>query len=62
MLNASKAYAAIDGRDFITPEDIKYLAYPVLRHRIMLTPEKEIEGVGIEDVINQIVQSIEVPR
>jgi len=62
ILNSAKAYAAIDGRDFITPEDVKYLAYPVLRHRIMLTPEKEIEGVSIEDVINQIVQSIEVPR
>ena len=62
ILNASKAYAAIDGRDFITPEDIKFLAAPVLRHRIMLTPEKEIEGVGIEDVINQITQSVEVPR
>lgn len=62
ILNASKAYAAIDGRDFITPEDIKFLASPVLRHRIMLTPEKEIEGIGIEDVINQIVQSVEVPR
>ncbi|MCU0437009.1 MAG: MoxR family ATPase [Raineya sp.] len=62
LLNASKAYAAIDGRDFITPEDIKHLVYSVLRHRIMLTPEKEIEGVSIEDVINQIIQSIEVPR
>jgi MoxR-like ATPase len=62
LLNASKAYAAINGRDFITPEDIKFLASPILRHRIMLTPEKEIEGVGVEDVINQIVQSVEVPR
>jgi len=62
LLNASKAYAAINGRDFITPEDIKFLASPILRHRIMLTPEKEIEGVGVEDVVNQIVQSVEVPR
>lgn len=62
LLNASKAYAAIDGRDFISPEDIKHLVYPILRHRIMLTPEKEIEGVSIEDVINQIIQSVEVPR
>ncbi|MDX1905157.1 MAG: MoxR family ATPase [Thermonemataceae bacterium] len=62
MLNASKAYAALDGRDFITPEDIKFLAFPILRHRIMLSPEKEIEGVSVEDVINQIVQSVEVPR
>lgn len=62
LLNASKAYAAIDGRDFITPEDIKFLVDPVLRHRVILTPEKEIEGIGIEDVINQIVQSVKVPR
>jgi len=62
ILNASKAYAAIYGRDFITPEDIKFLAAPALRHRVMLTPEKEIEGIGVEDVINQITQSVEVPR
>ncbi|MBX2960988.1 MAG: MoxR family ATPase [Cyclobacteriaceae bacterium] len=62
LLNSSKAYAAINGRDFITPEDIKFVATPVLRHRIMLTPEKEMEGITADEVIQQIVEKVEVPR
>ena len=62
MVNAAKALAAIKGRDFVTPEDIIYVAAPVLRHRIMLTPDKEMEGASPDDVIAQIVQKIEVPR
>lgn len=62
ILNGSKAYAAMQGRDFITPEDIIYIAPAVLRHRITLSPEKEMEGVDTDDVITQIIQSIEVPR
>jgi MoxR-like ATPase len=62
IVNAAKAIAAIKGRDFVTPEDIIYVAAPVLRHRIMLTPEKEMEGVTPDDVVSQIVQKIEVPR
>lgn len=62
LLNASKAFAALDGRDFVTPEDIKFLVPHVLRHRIILTPEKEIEGISLEDVIHQILQAVEVPR
>ncbi|SDF33382.1 MoxR-like ATPase [Mucilaginibacter pineti] len=62
MINAAKALAAISGRDFVTPEDIIYVAAPVLRHRIMLTPDKEMEGVSPDDVIAQIIQKIEVPR
>jgi MoxR-like ATPase len=62
MINAAKALAAIRGRDFVTPEDIIYVAAPVLRHRIMLTPDKEMEGVSPDDVIAQIIQKIEVPR
>jgi len=62
IINASKAIAAIKGRDFITPDDIVYVASPVLRHRIMLTPDKEMEGVTPDDVIAQIIQKIEVPR
>jgi MoxR-like ATPase len=62
IVNAAKAIAAIKGRDFVTPEDIIYVATPVLRHRIMLTPEKEMEGVTPDDVVAQIVQKIEVPR
>ena len=62
IINAAKALAAIKGRDFVTPEDIIYVAVPVLRHRIMLTPDKEMEGVTPDDVIIQLIQKIEVPR
>ncbi|SFS29996.1 AAA family ATPase [Lutibacter maritimus] len=62
VLNASKAYAAINGRDFVIPEDIKKVISPVLRHRIILTPEREMEGMTADKVIEMIVQSVEVPR
>jgi len=62
IVNAAKAIAAIKGRDFVTPDDIIYVAAPVLRHRIMLTPDKEMEGVTPDDVIAQLIQKIEVPR
>ncbi len=62
LLQAAKANAAIAGRDFITPDDIVYAATPVLRHRIILTPEKEMEGVGEDEVISKVVHSIEIPR
>jgi MoxR-like ATPase len=62
LINAAKALAAIRGRDFVTPDDIIYVAAPVLRHRIMLTPDKEMEGVSPDDVVAQIIQKIEVPR
>jgi len=62
IINAAKAIAAIRGRDFITPDDIILVAAPVLRHRIMLTPDKEMEGLAPDDVIAQIIQKIEVPR
>lgn len=62
LLNGAKAMAAMRGRDFVTPEDIKDIAAPVLRHRIMLTPEKEMEGARTDDVILQIVDGIEIPR
>ncbi|MDB5155964.1 MAG: magnesium chelatase [Mucilaginibacter sp.] len=62
IVNAAKAIAAIKGRDFITPDDIILVAQPVLRHRIMLTPDKEMEGVTPDEVVTQIVQKIEVPR
>ncbi|UKJ08169.1 AAA family ATPase [Solitalea lacus] len=62
LLNASKALAAIRGRDFVTPEDIQELSYPVLRHRIILTPEKEMEGASADDIIKSIIQKLEVPR
>ena len=62
ILNGSKSYAAMQGRDFVTPEDIIYIAPAVLRHRLTLTPEKEMEGADTDEVITQIIQSIEVPR
>ena len=62
ILNSSKAYAAIQARDFVTPEDIKLVALPVLRHRIMLNPEKEMEGISTDEVVKQIIDKIEVPR
>ena len=62
IMNASKAIAAMRGRDFVTPEDILFVVPAVLRHRIMLTPEKEMEGVTNDEVIAQVLQNIEVPR
>jgi len=62
IINAAKANAAINGRDFVTPDDIILMSKPVLRHRIMLTPDKEMEGVTPDDIIGQIIQKIEVPR
>ena len=62
ILNGSKAFAAVNGRDFVTPEDIKFVALPVLRHRIMLTPDKEMEGITADEVVKQIIDKIEVPR
>jgi MoxR-like ATPase len=62
IVNAAKAMAAIKGRDFVTPDDIIQMAKPVLRHRIMLTPDKEMEGLSPDDIIGQIIQKTEVPR
>ncbi|GAB6009970.1 magnesium chelatase subunit I [Bacteroidia bacterium] len=62
ILNASKALAAIRGRDFITPDDIKEVAVPVLRHRILLTPEKEMDGTSTDTIICQLIDKAEVPR
>lgn len=62
LLAASKAFAAIRGRDFVTPEDIKEASFGVLRHRIIVSPEREMEGLTADEIIRQILESIEVPR
>jgi MoxR-like ATPase len=62
ILNASKAWAALSNRDFVTPEDVIKVVCPVLRHRISLTPEKEMDGVTADDIINDIVKQNEIPR
>jgi MoxR-like ATPase len=62
ILNAAKAFAAIKGRDFVTPDDIKDAAIPVLKHRVIITPEKEMEGIVAEEIIKDIINSVEIPR
>ena len=62
LLLCSKAYAALHGRDYIIPEDIKKMALPALRHRITLKPELEIEGAKPDDILSEILAKIKVPR
>ena len=62
LLLASRAAAAIAGRDFVTPDDIKAMALPVLEHRLILRPEFEIEGMAIAEVIQKVLQQVTVPR
>jgi MoxR-like ATPase len=62
ILRASKAMAAIQGRSFVTPDDVMQVAHPVLNHRIILTPEREMEGLEAEDIIKEITGQVEVPR
>jgi MoxR-like ATPase len=62
IMNASKTYAAMQGRDFVTPDDIRMITPHVLKHRIILTPEKEMEGKTPNDIINEIINSLEIPR
>jgi MoxR-like ATPase len=62
ILNAAKGFAALRGRDFVTPEDIKEAAVPVLQHRVMVTPEREMEGLTSVEIIRQIIESVEIPR
>lgn len=62
ILNAAKAIACIRGKDFVSPEDIRHVAAPVLRHRVVLTPEKEMEGITCDMVIQQLLDKLEIPR
>lgn len=62
VMNASKTFAAMEGRDFVIPEDIKKSLKPVLAHRLILSPDREMEGSTAENVIDMIVQSVEIPR
>ncbi|HEY8935232.1 MAG TPA: MoxR family ATPase [Cyclobacteriaceae bacterium] len=62
IMRAAKAIAAMSGRDFVTPDDVKYVVHPVLNHRIMLTAEREMEGIETEDVIKELTERIEIPR
>jgi MoxR-like ATPase len=62
LLEASRAAAALQGRDYITPDDVKSLVAPVLTHRVTLSPEAEMEGVALEDLLARIFEQVEVPR
>lgn len=62
LLQTSRVKAVTEGRDFIIPDDIKYLAFPVLRHRLILEPETEIEGFTPDDYLKKIIESVKVPR
>lgn len=62
ILKSSKAIAAMNGRNFVTPDDIMYVAYAVLNHRIIVSPDKELEGVDSEAVVKSIIEKIEIPR
>ncbi|HTL09880.1 MAG TPA: hypothetical protein VL307_16515, partial [Chitinophagaceae bacterium] len=62
ILKSAKAFAAMRGRDFVTPDDVIAVAPPVLRHRIILTPEKDMEGGTPDEIIEAILKKIEVPR
>ena len=62
IMIGAKANAAMKGRDFVTPDDVREVVYPALRHRILLTPEKEMEGKTTDDIIKTIIERVEVPR
>jgi MoxR-like ATPase len=62
ILNAAKGYAAVRGRDFVTPDDIKESAIPVLQHRVVVAPEREMEGLSSAQIIKQIIDTVEIPR
>ncbi len=62
LMKSAKAVAAMSGRNFVTPDDIRYVSYPVLNHRVILTPEREMEGYTTREVLDDIVKKIEVPR
>ena len=62
LAGAARARAAIDGRDFVIPDDAKMLAAPLLRHRIILSPAAEINGRKVEEIVSGIIEAIEAPR
>jgi MoxR-like ATPase len=62
LASAARAYAALAGRDFVLPDDVKFLAVPALRHRVVLSPGAEIEGLTAESVVRQILEQVPAPR
>ena len=60
-MRASRAVAALEGRDFTVPDDVQEVAIPALRHRVILTPEAEVEGRGVDELLTELIRSVEVP-
>jgi MoxR-like ATPase len=61
VLRGARAIAALEGRDYALPDDVQEVALPALRHRVMLTPEAEVEGRGPDDLLVELIRSVEVP-
>jgi len=62
LLLGSRAWAALSGRDFVSPDDVRAVAVPVLEHRLLLRPESELEGVRVGEVLDRILHAVPVPR
>jgi MoxR-like ATPase len=62
LLATSRAWAWLSGRDYVTPDDVKALARPTLRHRLSLRPEAELEGVSVDSVLDSVLAAVPVPR
>ncbi len=62
LMAVSKAFAAMDGRDYVIPDDVKASVRPVLRHRIMLRPEADLEGITPDQVLEDVLRAVEVPK
>ncbi len=62
ILQAAKAFASLEGRDFVTPDDVKVVCLPALRHRVSLDPAEEIQGTTSDDVLRRVLEAVEVPR
>ena len=62
ILQAAKGNAALAGRDFVTPEDVIEVAYPVLEHRVIISPEREMEGITVHEIVTQIINAVDIPR
>jgi MoxR-like ATPase len=62
LLATSRAWAWLSGRDFVTPDDVKALARPTLRHRVQLRPEAELEGTSVDGVLDSVLAAVPVPR
>jgi MoxR-like ATPase len=61
ILRGARAIAALEGRNFALPDDVQDVILPALRHRVMLTPEAEVEGRGVDELLTELIRSVEVP-